>query len=294
MEQKQVMELLFNGISENMTNCGFTAEKKQGEQSPVYARGDSSVLDFTGEKGRARFVFSADRIHLLFGEKDAHLDDDSEFKLDTTYLFVLDEYELKDVKSLVNEINEYMQETFLEKKNAAQKMKKPATVSKANAKSGLLSYDPVTLASRLAVMFPELKPEITANIALYDEFLCEDFFVNHANAFIMDVIRQNDPLKMKKLFALLGEIYEDGTNEVQSVIAVTILGEINNDPTLMQRIMPLLTDTMLEPVLAANKKLAKSRSARMRLENPPAYKPKKKKSPGLMSQLLGGGGAPGQ
>ena len=54
--------------------------------------------------------------------------------------------------------------------------------------------------------------------------------------------------------------------------------------------MPYLTDTMLEPVLSVNERLSKSKSARMRLANPPAYKPKKqKKSGGLLSQLMGGG-----
>lgn len=290
MEQKQMMEMLYGGIAPSMEKCGFAVEKQHGESSPVYARGNSSVIDFTGAKGRVRYVFSADRIHILFGDNSANLSDDSEFKLESTHLFVLDEYNEKDVKSLAKEISESMEDTFIEKKADISKMKKPQTVSKANAKSGLLSYDPVTLASRLAAsLFPELKAEINNNIAAYDEFLCEDFFVNHANALIMNVIRSNSPDQMKKLFNILGEIYEDGTNEVQSVIAVTILGEINNDPVIMQNIMPYLTDTMLEPVLAANKKLSKSKSSRMRLANPPAFKPKKQKKPGLMSQLMGGG-----
>lgn len=290
MEQKQMMEMLYGGIADSMTKCGFTVEKQQGESSPVYSRGDGSVIDFTGAKGRVRYVFSADRIHILFGENGANLSDDSEFKLESTHLFVLDEYNEKDVKSLAKEICESMEDTFIGKKADIAKMKKPQTVSKANAKSGLLSYDPITLASRLsASLFPELKADISQNIADYGEFLCEDFFINHANPLIMQIIRSNDSIRMKKLFNILGDIYEDGTNEVQSVIAVTILGEINNDPVIMQNIMPYLTDTMLEPVLAANKKLASSKSSRMRLANPPAYKPKKQKRPGLMSQLMGGG-----
>ena len=55
------------------------------------------------------------------------------------------------------------------------------------------------------------------------------------------------------------------------------------------RRMPYLTDTMLEPVLAANERLAKSSSARLRLQNPPKYKPKKQKRPGLLQSLMGGG-----
>ena len=292
MTQQQMMEALYAGIEPAMTSCGFTAERKEGTPrgaAPVYERETASVIDFKSEKGRARFVFNQDRVHLLFGALDAELSDDSTFNLDTTYLFVLDEYGEKDLKSLINEISEYMTDTYLVKKKENVKMKAPATVSKAAARSGAMAYDPITLASKLAGMFPDLKDEIKNNINTYGEFLCEDFFVNHGNRYVMDVIRSNNPQQMKKLFNILGEVYEDGTNEVQSLIAVTMLGGINNDPHVIQQIMPYLTDTMLEPVLAANERLAKSKSARLRLENPPKYKPKKQKRPGLLQSLMGGG-----
>ena len=59
-----------------------------------------------------------------------------------------------------------------------------------------------------------------------DLCLCEDFFVKHANACIERTIRENNPKEMKRLFNILCEIYEDGTNEVQSLIAVTVLGSV--------------------------------------------------------------------
>ncbi len=292
MTQQQMMEMLYAGIEPAMTSCGFTAERQADApkgSSPVYERESQSVIDFKSDKGRARFVFNKDRIHLLFGANDIDLTDDSAFNLDSTYLFVLEEYGEKDLKSLVNEISEYMTDTYLVKKKTNTKMKAPATVSKAAAKSGAMAYDPITLATKFAGMFPALKDDIKDNINTYGEFLCEDFFVNHANRYIMDVIRSNNPQQMKKVFNILGEVYEDGTNEVQSLIAVTILGEIRNDPHIIQQIMPYLTDTMLEPVLAANERLAKSKSSQLRLEHPPKYKPKKQKRPGLLQSLMGGG-----
>lgn len=293
MEQRKMMEALFAGIDPAMKECGFTADKTNCEPyaaSPVYDRGESTVLDYLGEgnNGRVRFVFGTNKIHLLLGAADADLGDDSAFKMDATYLFILEEYGDKDVKSLVNEISDYMRDTYLSDQNREKKAKKIATVSKTAARKGALAYDPVTLASKLAGMYPELKQPMTDNIAEYGEFLCEDFFVNYGNAPIVNTIRYGDQQKMKRLFNILGEVYEDGTNEVQSVIAVTIIGSLNNDPELMQKIIPYLTDTMLEPVLAAAKKLGDSKTARMRLENPPKYKPKKQKK-GLMSQLMSGG-----
>jgi len=286
MEQIQVMEMLASGLAADMNKCGFRG-------SAPYTRGNAAVLDYESDKTRARFVFNDNRIHLLFGEKDIELADDSAFRLDTTYLYVLDEYDEKDLKSLVNEIGEYMSDMYVTKKATVAKTKAPTTVSKAAAKSGALSYDPITLASRLAGMYPDTKDEIKANIEANGEFLCEDFFCNVMNKHIVETINANNPREMKKLFNILGEVYEDGTNEVQSLIAVTILGEVEYT-TLMNNAMDYLTDTMLEPVTTVSKRLSKSKSSKMRLENPPKYKPpKQRKSGGILQQLMGGGAAGG-
>lgn len=292
LEQKTMMDTLWNGITPVLEKCGFAPEWQQGaskKESAVYERGESSVMDFVGSDSRLRYVYNDNRIHFLIAPVDAELADDSAFKRDTTYLMVLDEYDEKDVKSLINEVNDYLTESYLGKNPKASK-KAPATVSRAAAKSGALSYDSVTLATKIAGVFPELKAVINENIATYGEFLCEDFFVNYGSPRIIDVIKKNDAQKLKRIFNILGEVYEDGTNEVQSLICVTVLGPVENDPELIQRIMPYLTDTMLEPVLSVSEHLKKSKSARLRLENPPAYKPKKQKSPGFLSQLMGGGG----
>lgn len=292
MERIQVLELLYNSISSAMSQCGFEPEYKEGMKKtgcPAYDRSDAVVMDFSGDKGVARFVFSDDRIHLLFAEKDAPRGDDAAFTRDTTYLFVLDEYTERDVKGIATEVNEYMTETFIVKKKTAVKSKNVSTVSRAAAKSGALSYDPITFATKLTGIYPELKDELSRNIEEYGEFLCEEFFVSHANAFVERTIKENNPQKMKRLFNVISEIYEDGTNEVQSLIAVTVLGPVLQDAAVVQQVMPYLTDSMLEPVLAVAKKLRKSRSARLRLQNPPKYKPPKPKKPGLMDRLMGGG-----
>lgn len=296
MEMLEVMALLYDNIAPVMTKCGFTPEYQEGARKtgcPAYTRGDGVVMDFSGEKGVTRFVFSMDRIHLLFGKNDAERSDDSAFTRDTTYLFVLNEYNEKDAKGIASEINDYMEETFVEKKAKEVKVKNINTVSRNAVKSGLVAYDPVTLATKLTGLFGELKAPLEVNIQMYGEFLCEDFFMNHANKFIEATIRENNPQKMKRLFNILNEVYEDGTNEVQSLIAVTVLGFIENDPELIQRILPYLSDSMIEPITAVSLRLKKSKSARMRLENPPSYKPPKKKKEGLMSKLMGGGMQPG-
>ena len=280
LERTNAIETVLKGVVPVMEQCGF------GQGKDV-ARENAVVRDFEGEKGVLRLVFSTDRIHLLSGETGVDRTDDAAFNLDSTFLFEPETFDERDLKSLVNEMTEYLSETYAEKKAIVSKKKNIQTVSRTAAKMGAMAYDPVTLANKLCAMYPGMKDELKENIATYDEFLCEDFFVNHMNAEILRDIRENNPQRMKKLFGILGEIYEDGTNEVQSLIAVTILGQIQDDPVLTQNMLPYLTDTMAEPVLAASERLKKSRSSRMRLENPPKYKPKKqKKRKGLMSSLM--------
>ena len=293
MEKELAINTLYSKILPVMEECGFAPVLPEGAQkgaTGVYARENGAAADFSGAKGYLRLVFSADRIHLLSGGTDVDLTDDSAFNLDSTFLFTPEEYEERDIRSLTNELGEYLTGTYAKKTQITSKKKNVQTVSRASARSGALAYDPITLASKLAAMFPYLnylKDEIKINVDTWGEFLCEDFFVNHANPEIMSIIRENNPQKMKKLFNILGEIYEDGTNEVQSLIAVTILGEIRDDPTMTQNMIPYLTDTMAEPILAAGERLKKSRASRMRLENPPKYKPKKaKQKKGFMSRLM--------
>lgn len=292
LEQKQMMSQLYGLILPTMQKCGFEPCKPETgfNGSMVYDREASSVVDFSGEKGRLRLVFSSDRIHLLSGENDIPLADDSAFNLDGTFLMLLNDYDERDVKSLGNEINELLEERYTKKTKIVSKSKNVQTVSKAAARSGALAYDPVTLATKLAALYPEIKENIKINIDTYGEFLCEDYFMTYVAPRALQTIRSNDPQKMKKLFNILGDIYEDGTNEVQSLIAVTVLGPVKDDPVLVQNMMPYLTDTMLEPVLSVSNRLKKSKSANLRLENPPKYKPpKQKKSGGLMNALMGGG-----
>ena len=76
-------------------------------------------------------------------------------------------------------------------------------------------------------------------------------------------------------------------NEVQSIIAVTILGSMDNDQEMLAACVDYMSDDMTAPVINVNKFLASKngKGAKMRLENPPRYKPEKKKKKGMMSSL---------
>ena len=254
---------------------------------PVFTRDDKpSFLAYKGEKGSLRVLFSDNKIRLLTGEKGAESEDDRDYTLIASYLLILDEYSIKDVKSVVNEISENLDEAYSPKQVAKrqQTVKAQATVSRSDVRSGSVFYDSATLAIRLSAMYPSIKDEYKKHIEKYDEFLCEEFFVNVVNPLVYATIKENNPQKMKKLFGILNEIYEDGSNEVQDVIIVTMLASYDYQGDMHQNVLKYVSDTIMEPFIKVNKILKSSKSARMRLENPPKYKPKKNK-PKMSSTL---------
>ena len=155
-----------------------------------------------------------------------------------------------------------------------------------------MSYDANTLANRITTVYPELKDAYKDNFQRYDEFLGEDFFVNHANAYIIETLRSNDTQKIKKLMKILSDTYENGTNDVQDLVVVTILGEIDNDQEILAKCRKEITDEdFYETLVAVNEYLAssKGKKAKELLKNPPAYKPKKDNKKGFMASMMSAG-----
>ena len=173
----------------------------------------------------------------------------------------------------------------MKKQPNLDKIKMPKAVSRAKAKNGSISYDTPSLANRFGTLYPEFKEDIKRNIAQYGEFLPEEFFTKIGTPKVLDVIKNGDETAQKKLFKMLGEVYEDGTNEVQDIIGVTILGEMKNDPKMMAVADKYMTEYMAGPVHEINKLTAKKNKWTKKLANPPAYKPKKNKMMPLQNAL---------
>ena len=289
----EVFKIINTEITPVAGNLGFSIIIPEGTEKgaiPLFTRDSSSYIEYAGEKGKIRILFNDDKIRLLTGDKNASSTDDSDYTLTASYLTILDEYEARDIKSITNEITENITESFSPKQLAKkqQNIKAKAPVSRAAAWSGAVFYDPATLAIRLANLYPEIKDSYKAHLEKYDEFLCDDFFKTVVNPKVYATIRENNPVKIKKLFSILNEIYEDGTNEVQDVIVVTMLASFELDNEMHQRVLDNASDTMVEPFIRVSKILKTSKSSRMRLENPPKYKPKKqKKKNSMMSSLMG-------
>lgn len=284
---KELLGLILKGIEPVLTENGFKTivpnDTEKGEL-PVSEENGAVVLNFSGDKGFIKMFYKDERLSLLSSN------DGEEFKQIELSLLEPETADEKDIKSIVNEYKDTINQKFAKKQRTAAKSKLPTPVSKSAAKSGALAYDPNTLANRFTTVFPELREEYRSNIERYGEFLPEDFFINYGNEKVIETIRRNDKQRMKKLFNLLNDIYEDGTNETQSLIAVTILGEMHNDPTLLENAEEYMSETMRDTVVEVNKYLAgiKGKRDKKRLLNPPAYKPQKaKKEKGMFRQSIG-------
>lgn len=280
----ELFKSALNGTAETLKKFGFEPLSEE-----ITSSDEEAVAMYAGENGVLKFVYADEKL-VVYSGADAENTDDTPTKLLTSLL--ADDADVKDVKFVAGEMSESLQEKFGKKTVAPKKATQKAqqTVSKAAVKNGSF-YDPNTLASKLCLVFPELRTAYKENLASYSEFLSEDFFVNYATPRIIEAINENKPQTMKKMFQTLNEIYEDGTNDTQSLIAVTILGELNNDQILLARCVDYMSETMAPPVIEVNKFFAtrKGKKAKEKMKNPPPYKPKKAKKKGFFAQMMESG-----
>ena len=279
-----------NGLSKTMEDCGFKVIIPEGvskDELPAVTESGRTVIRYKGEKKAVKIEYFNNLISLYGANKEGEILDSDYSKL-TASLLDEENSDAKGVRYVVNDFSETLIETFGTKDIKPVKSKLPPPVSKAAAKSGAVSYDPNTLANRFTTIYPELREEYKKNCEKYGQFLPEDFFDNHGTKVVLDTIKENNPSKMKKLFNLFNDIYEDGTNETQSIIVVTILGKIDNDQEMLANCVDYMSDDLTAPVINVNKFLGSSagKSAKMRMANPPKYKPgKDKKKKGMLNRL---------
>lgn len=274
---------VLDSLESTLSSLGF-------EKSSDLSAGENDVSAvYSGEKGAIKFKYENEIVSVFSADTEEELD--SAKKLVASLL--PEKGDEKDVKYVVNELTDSLNDRFGKKvavkKTAAKKAQQ--TVSKNAVKNGS-SYDPNTLASKLCLVFPELREPYRQNIEDYGEFMGEKFFTEYGTEKVINAIKQNNPQTMKRLFQILNDIYENGTNDTQSLIAVTILGELNNDKILLARCVDYMSETMAPPVIEVNRFLSTpaGKRAKKKLLDPPAYKPKKKKKPGFLSQMMAGGG----
>jgi len=275
MQLNEAFKIIEKNLSDLNSQLGF---KKTGEIE--------NNITFSGEKGIYRIAFDDETSILSFECAYEDKGDETQFNTTSRSLFELDRIDDRDVRSAANEAKDEIEHLFNARKNAnLDKIKMPKAVSRTKAKNGSVSYDVDSLANRFGALYPEFKDEIKMNIAQYGEFLPEAFFLEHGNAKVLDIIKNGTDAEQKRLFKMLGEIFEDGTNEVQEIIGVTILGEMKNDKEMMAVADKYMTEYMAGPVHEINKITGKKNRFTKKLAQPPVYKPKKNKKFSMANAL---------
>ncbi len=291
LELSYAFNLIIKSLESRMKEFEFALEypeQVRPPEIPLMQEGKSQYIIYRGKKGRAKIEYSENKLALYLADNDDDCPDSDMTRASLT-LLELDTYDERDLRYIFDEFGETLDNFFGAKKTQAGKFKLPAPVSKNAAKSGALSYDPLTLGNRFVGIYQEYKEDYRKNIEKYGEFLAEEFFMEHGNKAVIATIRGNDKIKVRKLFNLFNEIYDDATNETQSLIAVTILGELYKEPELFERVRENMNNNLAGTVEQVIKYLSsgKSKGARIRLKNPPAYKPPKKKKESPLKKMIG-------
>lgn len=281
LDRKEAVKAIHKGCAEKFDSLGFSFDGINEDGGSVYA-------DFTKDGLTIRLLSHDNLLDVL--EKNG----EGEFAKNSANLLDLDDCDEKSLKSLCNEINDSLNEGY-GVKTAKTVKKAPATVSRADVRAGM-SYDANTLANKILLVYPELKDAYKENFEKYDQFLSNEFFTQHGNSYILATIKSGDAQTRKKLFKILVDMYQNGSSETQNLICVTILGEINNDPDMMEVCRNYIDDDdFYETLKAVNELLASGTGKRLRekLNNPPKYKPEKKKG-SLMANMLDASAMQGQ
>lgn len=291
-EVSTLFSAVYKGLESLMAENDFKAVFPTGVKAnelPMISENGKDRIVYEGKKGVVKIEYGEKLVNIMFANTLPEEVEDSDFKTLSSTYFDPEAADESDLKYITNEAVDTLSGVF-GTKQAAVKKKLPPPVSKTAAKSGTMAYDPNSLANRLCGAYPELKPYYRANIEAYDRFLAEEFFDKYGTKVIIDTIRQNDKQKMKKLFNILNSVFDDGTNETQSLICVTILGKMDNDPQLIANASEYMEKFLADPVIAVNKYLASpaGKRAKKKLKNPPLYKPKKKKKKNSMLSSLAG------
>ena len=288
----QIHKVLNDFCGLNDMSFRYTKDTMLSSALPIEQKDQKYYMYMDGNAGTAIVEYNADeqKIRLLgSSEQNAAVEDCKQLSL---WLLEPSVHDEKDVKSIANDFLETMESNFsVAKAKDLSKVKIPKAVSKNQAKSGVASYDAQTLCNRFVMLYPEYKDDLKQNLLDYDELLAADFAEKFIAPKMLEVLNGGNEKEQKKFFMMLSDVYEDGLNEVQDLIAVVIMSKMDNNPAYLEIADKYMSDYMKPTIHHINKLMVSPSGARYKekMKNPPPYKPKKQKSGGLMAKLMGGG-----
>ncbi|MDR1735149.1 MAG: hypothetical protein LBR73_09775 [Oscillospiraceae bacterium] len=290
MDAARALEVIVKAMLPNLQECGFTATDAPDELTV------DATACFRNESGLLRLDLYESKAELRWADKDEEpIDADySRISLSLLELADADERSVKYIgedfaEDILKKFGSPRKRTAAGAAGTAQAKKLPKSVSKTAIKNGDAYYDAVSFGNSFTGIYPELRAQYKADYEKYGEFLAEDFFLNYGNAVVLQTLRSHSDAAMHKLFNLLNEVYENATNEVQSLIAVTILGQEGINERILADAVDYMSADLAPIVINVHKFFGTSagRKALEKLKNPPLYKPKKqKRSGGFMNSLM--------
>ena len=284
--KKDFVLTLLKSIDGTINAAGFSLS------SPKNPGEDGSDLDsdlvFCGEIGEVTLTEEDNILNVKCKTNDTEYQTVSQILIE----YEKEEWNAKDTKSVANEVAECISQFFgtpliydtAESKGKSDKSPKnkneetqDSLVSKKKSinKDSVVTYEPVNLANRIENIYSDLKGKIDENIEKYEMFLPEEYFNEYANKYIIETIRNEDRQTMKKIFNAFNTFYDDGSNDVQSLIAVSILGvNFAKEEELLNKSESYIDDDLYDVVKTIVVYLNSSSGKRKlnKLENPVPYK----------------------
>jgi hypothetical protein len=278
-EIKALFETVYEKLEKALAECNLkpVGENLPKKGVPIFEKDGTERLCFESETGGVLIYYDDSR--KVFTLEIAHSDGIGElsYSVAAEWLFDTEKNDERDAKSIANDFDDTLRAHFLKASGALllDEVKVPRGITKADAKAGAV-YDPVTMATRYADIFPEFKENIKINLATYGQFLPEDFFETYVSAHAAGIILKGGN-EAKKVVNTFNEMFEDGSTAVQGIIAVTILGiPAAQNGQLLSSLEKLASPELFKAVQSVSHFMSTSMGKRLskKLENPPAFKPK--------------------
>jgi len=148
---------------------------------------------------------------------------------------------------------------------------------KSKKKDSADSYDVISLSNRMENIFQDLKGEMINNIEKYDIFLPEEYFESLVTPRILEAMKTNGRPVLKKVFNAFNTFYEEGDNEIQSLIVVSVLGmNFAKDETLLKNCENLMEENLYDAVMPVVTYLKTGKGSKKRIASFTNPTPKKK------------------
>ena len=126
------------------------------------------------------------------------------------------------------------------------------------------TYTITAFTKKMLDVFPVLKDEYKAHIAVYGNFLYLNFFGEKLVPQIKSVLLENNKKSVKKLFDVLQNAYLQGDRDTVNTIVAVVCAACANDETIKANAVAALGDnkhfidsiTQFMPIILSNKKLS--------------------------------------